>query len=94
MATVETALIKDAYEGDDLKIAMTCLQSLIIIGPAAAPFLGTFLLSRGSWRLVFWFLAACGAVSLVFVRAHFRDAPCAEKTPRAWARRCAAWERA
>ena len=39
VATVETALIKDAYEGDDLKIAMTCLQSLIIIGPAAAPFL-------------------------------------------------------
>lgn len=65
VATVETALIKDAYEGDDLKIAMTCLQSLIIIGPAAAPFLGTFLLSHGSWRLVFWFLAACGAVSLV-----------------------------
>lgn len=64
VATIETALIKDAYAGGDLKVAMTCLQSLIIIGPAAAPFLGTLLLSIGGWREVFLFLGICGAVSL------------------------------
>lgn len=65
VATVETALIEDAFEGRDLKLAMTCLQSLIIIGPAAAPFLGTYLLSHGDWRLIFWFLTACGVISCV-----------------------------
>lgn len=63
VATIETALIKDAFSGRDLQVAMTCLQSLIIIGPAAAPFLGTLLLSIGGWREVFLFLGACGAAS-------------------------------
>ncbi len=61
--TIVTALVKDAYAGEDLKVAMTFLQSLVIIGPAIAPFLGTLLLSIGGWREVFGFLALCGAVS-------------------------------
>lgn len=63
--TICTALVKDAYSGHDLKIAMTCLQSLIIIGPAFAPFLGTFILAHTDWRGVFAFLAVGGAVTLV-----------------------------
>lgn len=61
--TIETALIKDAYAGRDLKLAMTFLQSLVIVGPAVAPFLGTLLLSLGGWREVFGFLAAGGAAA-------------------------------
>lgn len=61
--TIVTALVKDAYAGEDLKVAMTFLQSLVIIGPAIAPFLGTLLLSIGGWREVFGFLALCGLVS-------------------------------
>lgn len=64
IATVETAIIKDSYEGDDLQLAMTCLQSLIIVGPAFAPFLGTLMLSLGGWRVIFAFLTVCGLVSI------------------------------
>lgn len=63
--TIATALIKDAYEGEDLKIAMTCLQSLIIIGPAAAPFLGTLLIQIGGWREIFICLTVLGVVSVL-----------------------------
>lgn len=63
--TIVTALVKDAFAGEDLKVAMTFLQSLVIIGPAIAPFLGTLLLSIGGWREVFLFLTLCGVVSFV-----------------------------
>lgn len=75
--TIETALIKDAYAGSDLQLAMTTLQSLIIIGPAAAPFLGTFILTLTDWRGVFAFLTACGvlafALSLLISETHPRE---------------------
>ena len=80
VSTIETAMIKDAYAGPDLKLAMTCLQSLIIIGPALAPFLGTFVLSLAGWRGIFEFLAVCGVIgfllSLLISETHLRgDAP-------------------
>lgn len=61
-----TALIKDAYADKDLKFAMSLLQSLVIIGPVLAPFLGTLLLSIGGWREIFIALAVMGSVDLVF----------------------------
>ena len=77
VSTIETALIKDAYEGSDLKLAMTSLQSLIIIGPAVAPFLGTLLLSVAEWRGIFEFLAVGGVIgfllSLLISETHVRD---------------------
>lgn len=63
--TVETALVKDAFAGPELKTAMTFVQSFILIGPAAAPFLGTFVLSHGGWRGIFVALTAFGAVATV-----------------------------
>lgn len=63
-AAIRTALVKDAYEGESLKLAMTLVQSLMIVGPALAPFLGSFLVLAFGWRGVFCFLGAAGAVSL------------------------------
>lgn len=60
IAAADTALVKDAFEGDDLKLAMTLLQSLIVVGPVVAPFLGTFVLSIAGWRTVFWLLTVMG----------------------------------
>ena len=62
---IVTAIIRDAYEGESLKLAMTLSQSLLIIGPAVAPFLGTFLLAVTSWRGIFACLALFGAVCTV-----------------------------
>ncbi|MEF9877341.1 MAG: MFS transporter, partial [Gordonibacter sp.] len=64
VVTIETALIKDSFDGNDLKLAMTALQSLIIIGPAVAPFLGTFILTFSDWRGIFTLLTVCGFVAL------------------------------
>ncbi len=63
-AAIRTALVKDAYEGESLKLAMTLVQSLMIVGPAVAPFLGSFLVLALGWRGVFGFLAVAGVVSL------------------------------
>lgn len=63
-AAIRTALVKDAYEGESLKLAMTLVQSLMIVGPAVAPFLGSFLVLALGWRGVFGFLAVAGVASL------------------------------
>lgn len=77
VVTIMAALIKDSYADEDLKLAMTLLQSLIIVGPAAAPFLGTFILTILGWRDIFWFLAigglACTALSLFISETHPRE---------------------
>lgn len=64
VSTMATAMVKDAYEKESLKMAMTALQSLIIVGPAAAPFLGTFVLSLTDWRGIFIALGLAGIVCI------------------------------
>lgn len=63
--TLATALIQDAYAEDSVQTAMTFLQSLVIIGPVLAPFLGSFILMATSWRGVFAILAILGVVAAV-----------------------------
>ena len=63
--TLSAALIQDAYEGDDLTLAMTLLQSLVIIGPVLAPFLGSFAVSSVGWRGIFWGLTVGGGMTIV-----------------------------
>ena len=63
--TLSGALVQDAYKGNDLKLAMTLLQSLVIAGPVLAPFLGSFAVSHVGWRGIFWGLTAGGAVTIV-----------------------------
>lgn len=86
VATIETALIKDSFDGDDLKLAMTALQSLIIIGPAVAPFLGTFILTFSDWHGIFALLAIGGfaalALSLLISETHPRASTIDKKRDR------------
>lgn len=62
--TLSAALVQDVYKGDDLKLAMTLLQSLVIAGPVLAPFLGSFVVSHVGWRGIFWGLTVGGAVTV------------------------------
>lgn len=64
-ATLAGAIVKDAYRDDDLKLGMTLLQSLIIIGPVVAPFLGSFAITLVGWRGVFWGLTVGGVITVV-----------------------------
>lgn len=65
--TMITVMVKDSYRGKDLKTAMTMLQSLILIGPVAAPFVGTFILTVTTWRGIFVFLAVLGALNTILL---------------------------
>jgi DHA1 family bicyclomycin/chloramphenicol resistance-like MFS transporter len=65
ITTLATAIIKDAFSKEDGKLGMTMLQSLIIVGPALAPFIGSFALSLWSWRGIFWMLALFGSIATV-----------------------------
>lgn len=61
---ISTALIKDAYEGESLKVAMACMQSLIIIGPVVSPFLGALMIVVWDWHAIFWLLAILSAITI------------------------------
>ena len=63
--TLAAAIVQDAYKGEDLKLAMTLLQSLVIAGPVLAPFMGSFAVEHVGWRGIFWGLAAGGLATVV-----------------------------
>ena len=63
--TLATALIQDAYSDDSVQTAMTFLQSLVIIGPVLAPFLGSFALMVTDWRGIFGVLGALGVIAVL-----------------------------
>lgn len=60
--TVATALIQDSFSGQDMQKAMTLMQSMMIIGPAIAPFAGSLLVVAFGWRGIFWTLGAIGVL--------------------------------
>lgn len=60
--TIATTLVQDSYAGRDLQLGMTFLQSMMIVGPALAPFAGSFLLTSFGWRGIFWALALVGLI--------------------------------
>ena len=68
MATI-MAILKDSLEGEYLDKAVTVTQSLAIVGPIAAPFLGSLMIGLVGWRGIFWLLAILGAFfSIAYVR--------------------------
>ena len=51
------AILKDCLDGNELETAVTATQSLAIIGPITAPFLGSLMIGVIGWRGIFWLLA-------------------------------------
>jgi DHA1 family bicyclomycin/chloramphenicol resistance-like MFS transporter len=54
-------MIRDRYEGAAMARIMSHAQSVFVIGPLAAPYIGGFLISNGPWQLSFGLLAVYGA---------------------------------
>lgn len=65
MSAVTMAMVKDYLDQDLFQKAMAIIQSVIVLGPVVAPFLGSFMLMIGDWRWVMGALAALGAICLV-----------------------------
>ena len=72
--TLAAAIVEDAFADDSVKTAITFLQALVIVGPVAAPFLGSLILTFSDWRgifaLLFVLALACVALSLLIRETH------------------------
>ena len=60
------ALLKDCLQGDELDNSITITQSLALLGPVAAPFLGSLLLQAFTWQAIFVCLAIAQGVCLLW----------------------------
>lgn len=68
-------VVRDLYEGAEAQRLMSRVVMIFGIAPAVAPIVGGWLLQVGSWRVIFWFLAAfallvVGVVALVLPETH------------------------
>ncbi|HRW18228.1 MAG TPA: multidrug effflux MFS transporter [Dermatophilaceae bacterium] len=55
---VARTVVRDVFHGEQAQRAMSRMSMIFGVAPAAAPIVGGWLLALGSWRGVFWFLAA------------------------------------
>jgi MFS transporter, DHA1 family, multidrug resistance protein len=65
---VGRAVVNDAYAGKAASAMFGTLSAVSLIGPVVAPPIGGVLVSFGSWRTVFWFLALVGVAMWVAAR--------------------------
>ena len=73
------AIVRDRYEGLAVSKVMARLMLIVGVAPILAPTIGAQLLLVGSWRLIFVFLAATGAVLLVAAVLTLRETLPAER---------------
>jgi len=61
------AVIKDHFSGPAVGKMMSLVLAVLGITPVLAPLVGDFLHNLGSWRTIFWFLAAYGVVLALLI---------------------------
>jgi DHA1 family bicyclomycin/chloramphenicol resistance-like MFS transporter len=54
------AMIRDAYEGEQMARQMSFIMAVFLVVPTIAPTLGAGLVAIGPWQLVFWLCAVAG----------------------------------
>lgn len=64
VSAVCMAVVKDSFRADRREKILSIMQVLFVIGPAAAPSIGTAVLQFADWRATFWVLSLVGAVCL------------------------------
>jgi DHA1 family bicyclomycin/chloramphenicol resistance-like MFS transporter len=64
-AAVARAVIVDVAHGDMLARVMSVLQALGGLAPTVAPVVGALVITVGTWREVFWVLAALGGLMVL-----------------------------
>lgn len=62
ITAVTMAMVKDYLEAELFQKSMAVIQSVIVLGPVAAPFIGSFMLMIGNWRWVMATLGVLGAI--------------------------------
>ena len=74
------AVVKDSFRADRREKILSIMQVLFVIGPAAAPSIGTAVLQLADWRATFWVLSAVGAVCLALTLLFRESLDPAERT--------------
>ena len=64
--TVTIAIVRDCYSGRAMARATSLVLIVFMIAPVLAPTIGQGILAIGSWRLIFWFIAAASATVLAW----------------------------
>ena len=60
---VATAMVKDMYTGRKRESVLAVVMAMVVVAPVAAPVLGALILKFMSWHVIFWVLAAVGALA-------------------------------
>ena len=66
VAAISMALVKDCFEGEALRSAISVTQAMSLVAPLVAPLLGAGILQFGDWRTEFIALVVLMAVVLAF----------------------------
>ncbi len=61
------AIVRDNYTGAPAAQLMSLLMLVFSISPILAPLSGSVVIAFGDWRLLFWVMAAVGALSLILL---------------------------
>jgi MFS transporter, DHA1 family, multidrug resistance protein len=64
--TAGIALVRDLYEGRRMARVMSIVMTIFILVPAAAPWLGQFVIAIAGWRAVFLAFILCGTAALAW----------------------------
>jgi MFS transporter, DHA1 family, multidrug resistance protein len=64
--TAGIALVRDLYEGRRMAKVMSIVMTIFILVPAAAPWLGQFVIALAGWRAVFLAFILCGTAALAW----------------------------
>lgn len=64
-AAVGRAVVTDVWRGRDAAAKFGTLSAVSLIAPVVGPVIGGVLLTFGSWRIIFWFLAVVGVLMCV-----------------------------
>lgn len=84
LRTVGTAWVRDRYPGESMARVMALVQSVFVVAPVVAPWVGAYL-ARLGWPAVFLFLAATGCVLWGWALARLEETlPPAARRPLAW----------
>lgn len=63
--TCATSMVQESFSKKSINLAVTLIQSLILVGPLLAPFIGTAILSISTWRSIFLLLLILGIFSFI-----------------------------
>ena len=62
---VGRTVVRDLFDGAEAQRFMSHISMIFAVAPALAPIVGGWILGWGSWRTIFWVLAAYGLVLVV-----------------------------